>query len=149
MPQSPSHSLSWVSIKQDDGFSIADYVGTSELYWDSHQEVSDSTVRLLETLKADKEAKDDMGRTPLHLATLARHDSMVWFLVETLKADKEAKDSRMRTPLHLAAWNGNNSMARLLVETLKADKEAKDNIGWTPRRLAAERGHSLTVKLLL
>ena len=62
---------------------------------------------------ADKEAKDQDSRTPLHLAATRGYTTVVTYLIEA-GADKEAKDRVGRTPLHFAAWYGHTAVVRLL-----------------------------------
>ncbi len=52
--------------------------------------------------RADIEAKDDEGRTPLHLAAEKGHEAVAQLLVDK-HANIEAMDIDGRTPLHCAA----------------------------------------------
>lgn len=47
---------------------------------------------LIEVANADREAKDKIGRTPLHNAAINSSD-IVKYLVEEAHADKDARDS--------------------------------------------------------
>ena len=103
--------------------------------------------RLLNSGKADVEAKDRYGRTPLWFAASGGHEATVKLLIEK-GADVEAKDEDGRTSLWLAAYRGHDATVKLLVEK-GADVEAKDRYGRTPLSLATEYGYEATVKLLL
>ncbi|KAH7110423.1 putative ankyrin repeat-containing protein [Dactylonectria estremocensis] len=96
---------------------------------------------------ADKEAKDDYGRTALHRAARNGHLDVARLLVET-GADKEAKDGDGRTALHLTATTGHLDVARLLVDA-GADKEANNGNSWTPLHQAAWDGDLDVARLLV
>jgi ankyrin repeat protein len=104
---------------------------------------------LVETLGADKEARDKYEQTPLHLAAENGLEKVVQMLVETLGADKETRDKHGQTPLHSAAMYGHEKVVQMLGETLDADKEACDNENRTPLHLAASNGCGKVVQMLV
>ena len=63
--------------------------------------------------------------TPLHLAAINGHLSVVEYLVNQ-KADINTKDKEYRTPLHYGAQNGHLSVVEYLVNH-KADINEKNN----------------------
>ena len=98
-----------------------------------------SIVNILLDAGADKEVKDEYGRTPLDVAAWEGHTDIVKLLLDA-GADKEVKDRDGRTPLHFAAMHkGHTDIVKLLVDA-GADLEVKDDRGWTPLRYAAMRG---------
>ncbi|EAQ84868.1 hypothetical protein CHGG_08882 [Chaetomium globosum CBS 148.51] len=102
---------------------------------------------LMERAGVDKEAKEFMNLTPLHLAALSRHKAIVKLLVEQ-GVDKEAKDIYGDRPLHLATRFGHQAIVKFLIEQ-GTDKEAGDKYGRRPLHLAAEHGQENVVKLLI
>ena len=85
--------------------------------WDSRT----VALRVLLDAGADKEARDYLGQSPLHLASV--HDDLdcLGILLE-FGADLEAKDDFIHTPLHLAAWKG---MSNTLVALLEAGAQVE------------------------
>jgi ankyrin repeat protein len=92
-------------------------------------------------------SKDNVGRTPLHLAASFGHKEVAELLL-TNKAEVNAKAKLGQTPLLWAASEGHKEVVELLLAG-KADVNAADNNGWTPLHKAAARGHKEVVELLL
>jgi ankyrin repeat protein len=69
---------------------------------------------LLSVGKADVEAKDSDGSTPLMWATRGGHRDTVEVLLSVGKADVEAKSSIGQTPLMLAAEGGHRDTVEVL-----------------------------------
>ena len=101
---------------------------------------------IVERTQMDLEARNEDDYTPLLMAAVNGHLSVVQCLFE-LGADKEARDDIGRTPLHMAADNGRLPVVQYLCE-LGADKEARDVDGMTPLHSAAQNGHLPVVKYL-
>jgi hypothetical protein len=111
-------------------------------YFLRHREVA----RLLLDRRADAEAKDIDGRTPLSWAVSEGHENLVRTLLDG-GADIEARDNYGRTPLHFAVNKGLVQVAALLLSR-GADIEATNTDGWTAVRQASSTGHQEMVQLL-
>lgn len=104
-------------------------------------------VKKLDERKADKEAKDRFGQTPLHIAVRSGTKAITEKLLE-IGAKQHVTDSEKKTPFHFAVWGGHEDLARLLLD-LGADIEAEDAGGMTPLCAAAGMGHQAIVQMLL
>jgi len=91
-------------------------------------------VRELLEQGADVNARDDIGRTPLHATTSWCFVDVARLLIEH-GADVNAKDKEGRTPLHVAVLWRAVEIVKLLLEQ-GADVNAKDKEGRTPMDLA-------------
>ena len=101
---------------------------------------NEATVKLLTIEgKAQLEARDEKGQTPLHLAAWEGQTNTAKTLL-ALGANKEAKDNDQCTPLHLAAWQGNLATVKELVSQ-GANIKAKDKRGRTPADWARSEKH--------
>lgn len=72
----------------------------------------------------------DDGQTPLHLASIQGHETVVKYLI-TGNAQATVQDSTGSTPLHEAVRYGNTEIAKMLLNS-GADVNARDNLGKTP-----------------
>jgi ankyrin repeat protein len=70
-------------------------------------------------------ARDERGRTPLHLAAVAGFPATVSWLIER-GAETDARTLQMSTPLMHAALSGKADIVRLLIAK-GADREARDS----------------------
>lgn len=99
---------------------------------------------------ADANAADsemDHGVTPLQVALIHEHDSIVHLLLDHGATVNHAANNGW-TPLHIAASNGRPGTVQTLLDR-KADIHSKETRGWTPIFVAAFRGHFDVVHLLL
>ncbi|MEW6712531.1 MAG: ankyrin repeat domain-containing protein [Candidatus Riflebacteria bacterium] len=92
--------------------------------------------------------KDELGRTPLHIATINGHLSAVNVLIKD-GAEVNAKD-RLKgfTPLHYASFYNYPKIVKFLLSR-RADTQIQDNDGFFPLHLAAANGCSSIVEVLL
>lgn len=102
--------------------------------------------RLLTTDPALRDARDDRGLTPLHIAAAQGRREAAEILLAA-GAEIDAKDRNDQTPLLLSAWGGQAEMVRLLLDK-GADPALSDAIGWTGLHASAFEGHLDCVRLL-
>ena len=95
---------------------------------------------------ADVNAKDYLGRTPLHHAARWGHKKVAELLISEA-ADVDAMDDDGWTPLHYAAVFGRKEIAELLIDN-GADVNAKRSDGSTSLDSAIGRKHSEVADLL-
>lgn len=94
------------------------------------------------------DARDEKGRTPLHLAALNGHKDAVLLLIEKGAEVNLKSLPEQRTALHFAAWKGHTDVVRLLLEK-GAKIDALESDGETPLYYAAASGDLACVKLLV
>jgi ankyrin repeat protein len=110
----------------------------------------DTVEVLLSFSKADDNAKDKDGWTPLTWAASRGNRYTVELLLSVGKADVNAKDDDYGlTPLIWAASKGHRDVVEVLLSVGKADVDAKTIDGWTPLMWAALNGQRDAVKVLL
>ncbi len=97
--------------------------------------------------KADVNARDKAGCTPLHVAAEEGHKDVAGVLLD-YKADVNAKSNHGDTPLHMAVYKDHEDVVELLL-LYDADVNAKEGGGFTPLHLAASMGHRDIAELLL
>jgi ankyrin repeat protein len=107
-------------------------------------------VELLLANKADVNARNTSGWTPLHRAAMLGNKGVKDVMESLLayKADINARDNSGETPLLYAAHAGHKEVIEFLLAN-KADVNAKVKNGETSLHYAAERGDSDAVELLL
>ena len=95
-------------------------------------------------------SKDNCVRTPLHLACLHGHISIVQVHKEHshLKSIRESHDVAGNTPLHLACSGGNGDIVKLLIDC-RADPKTTNKLNEMPLHTAVDCGHVHIAKLLL
>ena len=107
-------------------------------------------VELLLTTKADVNAKDNAGSTPLHQAAAANveHSDIVELLI-THKAEVNAVDKQGLTPLHYALLADNPGVVRMLLDHGANPNVPDTTAGQTPLILAAAKGYKQAAELLM
>jgi ankyrin repeat protein len=92
-------------------------------------------------------ARDEAGRTPLHLAAGSGRADVAAYLVAR-GADVNAADNNAWTPLHAAAAADRDEAVRILIDG-KAALESRTSEGETPLAVAAGRGAARAAARLL
>jgi 7,8-dihydropterin-6-yl-methyl-4-(beta-D-ribofuranosyl)aminobenzene 5'-phosphate synthase len=93
------------------------------------------------------DAKDEMGRTPLHLACYGGHTELVKFLLAK-GADIEAEFANGATPLFWAIPEGHIDIVKLLIHE-GGDIQARQNDGTSLLHIAAVSGRKEIAELLI
>ncbi|EEB14418.1 ankyrin repeat domain-containing protein, putative [Pediculus humanus corporis] len=118
---------------------IASYYGFNEI------------MRLLLPLFNNVNVKDELGRTPLQLASLKGHCQCVQLLLRCGALVAVHDDVNKRTPVHAAAVNGHTECLQMLLDNAETTDVVnfRDNKGRTPLMLAVAHGSSNCIIALL
>lgn len=106
-----------------------------------------ATIKHLVQRGANVNGRDDVGYSPLHLASQERASDSVRALLD-LGADPEAPDEKGNRPLHVAAAMGHDTVVRYLVDR-GANIEAQNNEGVRPIHAAAEMSEDRALSALI
>ena len=116
-----------------------------------HKAATEGDMEKVQALIADDpgliDAKDEMGRTPLHLACYGGHIELVKYLM-TKGADMEAKFANGSTALFWAIPEGHLDIVKLLIAE-GADVGARQNDGTSLLHIAAVSGQKEIAALLI
>ena len=124
----PLHSITGVSGSADEDT-------WTPLHWSAYVGDHQTVVELLRQGDSVSVLSSN-GRTPLMLASLQGHDSVVSaLLAHTTDADIDVKDNEGRTALHHATDNVHASIVELLMER-RADMDTVDVQGFAPLHMA-------------
>ncbi|OQR89137.1 hypothetical protein THRCLA_09904 [Thraustotheca clavata] len=114
-------------------------------------EDQEKSVEALLELKADVNARNDHGITPLLLATLMRKASVAKLLL-IANADMQVNIMPGITAVHVAAETGFADVIKIMLETRPVDTKTianqRSEAGVTPLQLAAGMGHADVARLL-
>jgi ankyrin repeat protein len=112
-----------------------------------HKAANKSITELLLANKAEIDATNKWGHTPLHEAAIHGLKDVVESLLAK-GAAINAKSHDGYTPLYWAAWQGRKEVAELLL-TMGAEVNTENNNGSTPLHIAASFNHKDIAELLL
>ncbi|MCL5280548.1 MAG: ankyrin repeat domain-containing protein [Planctomycetes bacterium] len=127
-------------------FNKADQYGYTPLKRAIEGHHPEAAIAIIESGKADLNAKDREGRTPLIVAASMGEAAIAEALIAK-GADVKAKDSYDRTALHAAIQLGQKDLASLLIEK-GVDVNGTDKTGQTPLTLAMQRNQPEIADLL-
>lgn len=91
---------------------------------------------------------DELGWTPLMIASSAGRVEVVRYLLSLPQVDVNHRNVNRQTALHYATSKNHREIAHLLLEA-GADVNASDKYGATPLHRAASQGHDKIVHMLL
>ena len=127
-------------------FNKADQYGYTPLKRAIEGHHAEAAKAIIDSGKADINAKDREGKTPLIVAASMGEKEIAEALIAK-GADVKAKDTYDRTALHTAIALGQKELALLLIEK-GVDVNAADKTGQTPLTLATQRNQTEVVDLL-
>ena len=95
------------------------------------------------------EARDESGRTPLHIACKNGHIDVSEYLILECGCDKEAIDNEQNTPLFTACWNNQTAMVKHLVSRFGCKSDIRDTKGLTPLHITCAKGYTDITEYLI
>ena len=111
-----------------------------------------SVKKLIEEHKVvygGSEIRNEIGNTPLHLASYKGHLEIVKYLVEDVGVETETKSRYGQTPLHEASCVGHLEIVKYLVEEVKTNTEVQNKYGDTPLHISSLWGRVEIVKYFI
>ncbi|XP_070567276.1 serine/threonine-protein phosphatase 6 regulatory ankyrin repeat subunit C-like [Ptychodera flava] len=108
----------------------------------------DSVIQYLVQKKADVNAEDEYGSTPLHYAAIKGNVVRMKELLRNKNIKLEAEDKEKITPLHLACSYGNVECCRLLIVVGNINLRCLTDENRTPFHFASREGHLNICELL-
>ena len=107
----------------------------------------DSVITKLLAKEVQIDAIDDLGFSPLHLASSKGHVEVARTLVQN-GAIVHRKSFEVQTPLHLASINGHTEMVHLLI-AVGSNVNTQDGQNWTSLHHASINGFTEVAEILL
>ncbi|KAM0519400.1 hypothetical protein ACHAPE_003572 [Trichoderma viride] len=113
-----------------------------------HWAAVEGKVKMVRLMKDDISLTDRFGWTPLHLATIYKHESLLRYITQDHAETMSTGDNKLRTPLHLAVEYELVDTVQMLIKAgAKVDTTAED--GSTPLHVVAKQKQKQILKLLL
>ena len=125
--------------------------GDSDYYTALHSAVAErcaDVVQVLIDAGADIEAKNNEGRSPLHMASISGELTSVTKLVKA-GADVRTTDAERDTCLILAAYFGHTETVRYLAGLPEVDLDHGDSDNYTALHIAVHEKHADVVQVLI
>jgi ankyrin repeat protein len=97
------------------------------------------TMKLILDTQYDKDVRDAMGGTAMHIAIFNSNFEAIELLLAHGFDIDAAAHSNGYTPLHYCVWLNNANIARFLISH-NADRTIKDKDGMTPLERATKEG---------
>jgi ankyrin repeat protein len=107
-----------------------------------------AALQRLVAARADLNARDDQGRTPLHVATFARQHALIRQLAQA-GADLNALESDRYDAVTIAAVAGDEATLALLLELGASARQVTSRYDGTALIAAAHLGHAGIVRQLI
>jgi ankyrin repeat protein len=95
------------------------------------------------------EARDENGRSPLHIACKNGHIDVAEYLIHECGCDKEARDNKQFTPLFTACLEDQINTIKFLISKFRCKIDARDAEGRTPLHVACYHGFQKIVDYLI
>ncbi len=121
--------------------------GRNLVQWACEKGLSNTVSKISDEIKKELNDTNSEGRTPLFLASMNGHTSVVKQLLK-LKPDLGKKDNNGETALLAACWNGHGDVVNALIDA-GASTSMVDESGQTALHLASWQGHLKVVNLLI
>ena len=99
--------------------------------------------------EGEKNPEDDLGETPLHLASRNGHFDIVHHILLNIQHNKNPPNRTGQTPLHFAAELGHFKLVEVILENIESDCNPRDLFGQTPLHCAAKNGYLDIIQQIL
>ena len=105
-------------------------------------------VKNLVEMYGNVDARDEYGRTPLHIACRNGHVDVAEYLICECGCDKEARDDIQKTPFFKACLMGQTAIVKH-VSRFGCKSDIRDAEGWTALHIACVKGYTDIIEYLI